>query len=101
MASKEIKPNMRCRIIGSINGPKGSSVGRICITVELIRGVPHTLWGPMWLVESADGLPFLVKHEDQTEYKHMRCAAARDWLEPLEDDPEPLKEVERETELTD
>lgn len=101
MARKEIKPNMRCRIIGSINGPTGTSVGRICITVGIIPGVPHTLWGPMWLVESADGKPFAVKHEDGREYENLRCSAAEDWLEPLEDDPEPPKVETKEIELID
>ena len=99
MANKEIKPGMRCRIIGSINGPKGTSVGRICNTLHIVPGVPHTLWGPMWLVESVDGKPFDVKHEDGEEYNGYRCCCAEDWLLPLDDDPELPKAQEKETEL--
>lgn len=113
MAQKPIQPNKLYRIISSAKGPSGSSVGRKCITVSIDppERPPHTLWGKMWLVESADGKPFdFVREqtydEDGTVYpssvgRNMRCIVAADWLEEEDEDPPEALMREKEKELTD
>jgi hypothetical protein len=110
MAQKPIQPNKLYKIISSAKGPSGSSVGRKCITVEMDPRPPHSLWGKMWLVESADGKPFDFIHEethggDQTfqksEGRRMRCIVAEDWLSEEDEDPPEALMREKEKELTD
>jgi hypothetical protein len=104
--AKEIKPGIKCRIVGSAMGPKGSSIGKIVKVVGLAEPPVHVVWGDMWEVEAVDGSVFKVKitsPDMQTsnlqDSKNAVCAG--DWLEPLEDDPTPPAVKEREVELTD
>jgi hypothetical protein len=103
---KQVGPNVICRIIGSARGPKGSSVGKIVKVIGRSEHPEHVVWGPMWDVKKVDGTPFEVEVTSpdlQTKkiVQNAFAACAEDWLEPLDDDPEPPKVQEKEHELTD
>jgi hypothetical protein len=104
MAKKDVYPGARCRIIGSAVGPKGTSVGRVCIArgpAQSLYGYPHSLWGQFWECESADGKPFDIKHDDGRVDRRMVAAFAEDWLEVIEDDEDLPKAKAKEHELVD
>ncbi len=106
MAKKPIQPGKTYKIIGSVQGPSGTSVGRKCIAVFQIPGVPHTLWGICWEVETADGKPFDFIHKAIEGFpekvgRGMRMACAEDWLEEEDDEPPKAETRERHQELTE
>jgi hypothetical protein len=92
-----IKANKKYLLVGSANGPEGSNVGREVITVMIIPGVPHTLWGEMWLVTCPKGVAFEYVRQDGTQGFLDKVAVAEDWLQELPEDPP--KQVERTKEL--
>lgn len=97
MGRKPVYPNAKCKIIGSANGPKGLSVGRICKALfPYTDRPPHSLWGQIWRIEAADG-----KGDFMTEHGGIgsQCDAAEDWLEVIEDDPAPPKAESKEKDL--
>ncbi len=102
---KEPFPGAKCRVVGSVRGPNGTSVGRIVRAVAL-NGIPHQVWGDMWDCEQLDGKPFDVRvaapDGSGEEIKQMNNATfASDWLEILDEDPPEQKVKERETQLTE
>jgi hypothetical protein len=102
---KDVFPGAKCRVISSQRGPAGSSVGRIVRAVSL-HSYPHVVWGDMWDCEPLDGKPFeVVITSPDLQTTTVRTAnfatVAADWLEVLEDDPEPPKVVEKTEELTE
>lgn len=92
-----IQANKKYLLVGSANGPEGSNVGREVITVRTIPGVPHTLWGVMWLVRCPKGVDFEFSHQDGRSGFAPQVAVAEDWLQDLPEDPP--KAVTREKEL--
>lgn len=106
MAKKPIQPGKTYKIIGSAKGPSGKSVGRKCIAIHQISGVPHTLWGICWKVETADGKPFEYIREAIEGFPEvvgtsMRIDCAEDWLEEEDDEPPKAEIRERVQELID
>jgi hypothetical protein len=82
--AKRVYPGALCRIIGSANGPKGVSVGRTCRAKFLYTDrPPHSLWGEIWRVTSADGKEFVSEHGGIG----MEVDCAEDWLEIIDEDP--------------
>jgi hypothetical protein len=93
----EVYKGAKCRVIGSANGPKGLTIGRIVTAMfPYTDRPPHTLHGQIWRIQAADG-----KGEFMTEHGGIgpEVDVAEDWLEVLRDDPEPPKAEEREKDL--
>jgi hypothetical protein len=106
MAKKEVAPGVKCRLISSALGPKGSSVGKIVRVVCRSDPPTHVVWGPYWDIVSVDGTPFKVKitsPDMQTSHirESMNASAAQDWLEPIDDDEDLPKAKAEEHELVD
>ncbi len=104
--TKKVAPGVKCRVVGSSIGPTGSSVGRIVNVIALADPPEHVVWGPVWDCEAADGKPFNVKitspdmQTTQIQAGRTNATFAEDWLEPLDDDPEPGMTRQAEKEIT-
>lgn len=101
---KDVYVNAKCRVISSVRGPEGTSVGRI-VRAAALNEIPHQVWGNMWDCEPLDGRPFdarVAAPDGSGEViKPMATATfAEDWLEVIEDDELPPKAVTKEHELT-
>lgn len=92
-----IVPNKNYLLIGSVNGPEGSNVGRTVRTVRIMPGVPHTLWGYMWIITCPNGVPFEYTKQDGEIGFMNQVHAAEDWLQELPEDPP--KQADRVKEL--
>lgn len=106
MAKGPIQSGKTYKIIGSAKGPNGLSVGRKCIAVQQRGGVPHTLWGICWIVETADGKPFEFVREAMEGFPEvngtcMVIDCAEDWLEEEDDEPPSAETRVKEHELTE
>jgi hypothetical protein len=88
MAKKEVTPGALCKIIGSVDGPNGKSVGRQCRAVERHQQ-EHVLHGPIWLCESVDGADFVTQYGALGSRAHF----AEDWLLVLDEDPNALPRI--------
>ena len=80
-----IIPGKIYKIIGTSN-PNSPSIGKKCKALfKFTDRPPHTLWGPIWRVESVDGSTFL----DGNGEEGYEVNVAEGWLE---DSTEPPKE---------
>lgn len=103
---REPYPGAKCRVIGSQLGPKGSTVGRVVKVIDRADPPEHIAWGPMWDCVPLDGMPFKVvitspDMQTTSTRDSSNATFAQDWLEVIEDDPEPPKVEEKQQELVE